>query len=87
MHLSQSLLLVSGLDNADLLLRNYDDLQILNVYNHWKFLPINYVYENLSNFGPDIKKIIKPFYLMLPNFITRQSLPFYGGEMILVIKK
>jgi 2-polyprenyl-3-methyl-5-hydroxy-6-metoxy-1,4-benzoquinol methylase len=63
------------------------NLEILNVYNHWKFLPINYVYENLSNFGPDIKKIIKPFYLMLPNFITRQSLPFYGGEMILVIKK
>ena len=63
------------------------DLEILNVYNHWKYLPIEYVYENLSNFGPDIKKIIKPFYFILPSFIKRQSLPFYGGEMILAIKK
>lgn len=85
---------ISPIEHIHLFSKNYltkwineQNLEILNVYNHWKYLPIEYVYENLSNFGPDIKKIIKPFYLLLPNFIKRQSLPFYGDEMILVIKK
>tara|TARA_A100001015_G_C14974861_1_gene706783 strand:+ start:942 stop:1709 length:768 start_codon:yes stop_codon:yes gene_type:complete len=85
---------ISPIEHIHLFSKNYltkwineQNLEILNVYNHWKYLPIEYVYENLSNFGPDIKKIIKPFYLLLPNFIKRQFLPFYGGEMILVIKK
>lgn len=85
---------ISPIEHIHLFSKNFltrwfkeQNLEILNVYDHWKFLPIEYVYHNLSNFGPDIKKIIKPFYLVLPNFIKRKSLPFYGGEMILVLKK
>ncbi len=60
--------------------------QVIDTYRHWKFLPIEYVYSNLSNFGPDIKKFINPIYKFLPNFIKIRTLPFYGGEMIVVLK-
>lgn len=59
----------------------------LKYINHCKHLPIKYVYENLSNFGPDIQNYIRPLYNILPNFIKKLSLPFYGGEMILICKK
>jgi len=66
---------------------NNEKFSVVDFENHWKSLPIQYVYENLSNFGPEIKSIIKPFYWLLPNFIKNLSLPFYGGEMIMAAKK
>jgi 2-polyprenyl-3-methyl-5-hydroxy-6-metoxy-1,4-benzoquinol methylase len=58
----------------------------LKYINHCKHLPIEYVYANLSNFGPCIQNYIRPLYNILPNFIKKLSLPFYGGEMILIGK-
>mgnify|MGYP001998489828 CR=1 FL=1 len=66
---------------------NNERFSVVNFENHWKSLPIQYVYENLSNFGPEIKSIVKPFYWLLPKFVKNLSLPFYGGEMIMAAKK
>lgn len=52
---------------------------------HIKKLPLNYVYQNMQNFGPEFHRLLKPF----SGSITRSNLtlPFYGGEMILLARK
>lgn len=54
---------------------------------HWKRLPVAYVYHMLQNFGPEFYKIARPFYSFLPSPITKISLPFYIGEMIVIARK
>lgn len=54
---------------------------------HWKRLPVAYVYHMLQNFGPEFYKIARPFYSFLPDPITKISLPFCIGEMIVIAKK
>ena len=63
-----------------------DQLKIVKSYNHIKYLPIDYVYSNLDNFGSDIKFLINPIYKIIPNFIRKKRFPFMVGEMILVFK-
>jgi SAM-dependent methyltransferase len=46
---------------------------------HIKTLPVGYVYENLSNFGPEWKRFLRPLHLLLGD----TALPFYGGEMLI----
>jgi SAM-dependent methyltransferase len=75
--------------SKDSLKMQFNNLNFKNieVNTHWKYLTIDYVYKNLSNFGPQIKKIIKPFYKILPNFLRNKKLYFNGGEMIFIAQK
>lgn len=50
---------------------------------HWKTLPVSYVYEMMSNFGPTLRSMLSPIYRVLPKAIREKSLPFYVGEMII----
>lgn len=52
---------------------------------HIKKLPLNYVYQNMQNFGPEFHKLLKPLSGLITH--TNLSLPFYGGEMILLAQK
>ena len=54
----------------------------LKVTRHWKRLPVEYVYEMLSNFGPELRRLAQPFYTLLPASLRRMSAPFYIGEMV-----
>ena len=36
-----------------------------------------------KTFGTEFHKILKPFYDILPKFITERRMPFYVGEVIL----
>jgi SAM-dependent methyltransferase len=47
---------------------------------HWKRLRVGYVYDQLENFGPEWRWLLR----WVPK---RWSLPFYGGEMIAVATK
>lgn len=59
----------------------------ITVKPHWKRLSVNYVYEMMQNYGSEFRKIIRPFYVLLPDAIKRLSLPFYIGEMIIIARK
>lgn len=54
---------------------------------HWKKLPISYVYNMFYNFGPEFYKFLGPIYKLLPGFMTNMCLPFYVGETIVIAKK
>ena len=54
---------------------------------HWKRLPIAYAYRMLQNFGPEWYRLFKPIYGLLPRRVTKASLPFYVGEMIVTARK
>lgn len=66
---------------------NNSNFRNIEVYTHWKYLTLEYVYSNFSNFGIRIKKIIEPFYKLLPDFIKKKKFYFNGGEMILIAQK
>lgn len=67
---------------------NNNDLQIKFSKNHYKVLPIAYVYNMLTVFGPEIKKIISKIEIIYDIKKSKISLPFYIGEMfIIAIKK
>ena len=59
-------------------------LQNIRILNHWKKLPVAYVYEMLQNYGPEFHRLLAPVYGVLPRSIKDASLPFYIGEMILL---
>lgn len=61
--------------------------EIIHESNHIKKLPFSYVYNMLSNFGPEFKTILKPLDFLMPRVIKRFPLPFYVGEIIIVAKK
>jgi cyclopropane fatty-acyl-phospholipid synthase-like methyltransferase len=46
---------------------------------HVKTLPVGYVYEMLSNYGPEWKRLFRPVHLLLRD----APLPFYVGEMLI----
>ncbi len=54
---------------------------------HWKKLPVDYVFNMLQNYGPEFHTLIKPVYTRLPERLTRVSLPFYVGEMLVIAHK
>jgi 2-polyprenyl-3-methyl-5-hydroxy-6-metoxy-1,4-benzoquinol methylase len=45
---------------------------------HVKLLPVAYVYEMLSSFGPEWRRAMRPIQILL----GRVPLPFYAGEML-----
>jgi 2-polyprenyl-3-methyl-5-hydroxy-6-metoxy-1,4-benzoquinol methylase len=54
---------------------------------HIKWLPIEYVYNNLRMFGPDLQKVINPIYQPFRKIFSNVVLPFYGGEMLMLAQK
>jgi 2-polyprenyl-3-methyl-5-hydroxy-6-metoxy-1,4-benzoquinol methylase len=62
-------------------------LTAVEVRNHWKTLPVAYVYQMLENFGPEVHRLARPFYGILPNAARKSSLPFYVGEMLMTARK
>lgn len=62
-------------------------LQTVYVSGHWKSLPVGYVFEMLQNFGPELHRLLRPGYRLMPGFLRRATLPFYVGEMILLARK
>jgi len=44
---------------------------------HIKRLPVGYVYEMLSNYGPEWRRLFRPIHLLFGDTV----LPFYVGEM------
>jgi 2-polyprenyl-3-methyl-5-hydroxy-6-metoxy-1,4-benzoquinol methylase len=54
---------------------------------HWKKLPVDYVFNMLQNYGPEFHRLIKPVYTRLPEQLTRVSLTFYVGEMLVIAHK
>lgn len=55
--------------------------------NHWKKMPINYLYNNLHIFGTELLPLVNPFYKILPSFLKKRSVYFYVGEMIVMARK
>lgn len=72
--------------SISILLRKFN-LSIVQKYKDIKFLRIGYIIEQLSTFGSEIYSLIKPFKNLLPNIIKNKSIPAYGGEMIILIKR
>jgi 2-polyprenyl-3-methyl-5-hydroxy-6-metoxy-1,4-benzoquinol methylase len=62
-------------------------LRNVRVLNHWKQLPVAYVYEMLQTFGPEFHRLLTPLYRVLPRAVKEASLSFYMGELILLAEK
>jgi len=72
--------------NIRTLLERYG-FRVIKVKSHWKRLPVGYVYNNLQSFGPECYKIMSNIMPLLPSSVLSWRLPFYGGEMILIVEK
>jgi 2-polyprenyl-3-methyl-5-hydroxy-6-metoxy-1,4-benzoquinol methylase len=59
----------------------------IHITNHVKRLPVAYVYAMMANFGTELRKIVAPFYNLLPQAARNVQLPFYIGEMIVTARK
>ncbi len=64
-----------------------NDFEDISFFPHWKKLPVAYVYNMLQSFGKEFYKLSTPIYKLLPQWVTRQTLPFYIGEMIMMARK
>lgn len=53
---------------------------------HIKKLPLGYVYNQFQNFGPEFYRLLRPLGGIIAK-LSSVSLPFYGGEMIMIAKK
>ena len=62
----------------------FDDVAIRA---HWKRLPVDYVYEMMINFGPQLRRLVTPIYRVTPGPIRRSALPFYAGEIIVTARR
>ena len=62
-------------------------LKEIQVHNHWKTLPVEYVYQMMQNYGPDLRRLLTPLYKLSPAFIRNSALPFYVGEMLVTARK
>ncbi len=54
------------------------------VYGHWKRLPVEYVFEMMRHYGPEIRALIRPLYALSPKWLRASAAPFYIGEMFVV---
>lgn len=53
---------------------------------HVKKLPLGYVYRQFKNFGIEFYRLLRPLESIILK-LSSISLPFYGGEMIIIAKK
>jgi hypothetical protein len=61
--------------------------KLVRVIPHWKRLPLEYVYRQLENFGPEYYRLASKLVPLLPLRFFRMKVPFYGGEMLLASEK
>lgn len=61
--------------------------EVIKSTSHIKKLPIQYVYNNLKNFGPELYTLAKPLSGIFNSKLGKISFPFYIGEMIILAKK
>jgi 2-polyprenyl-3-methyl-5-hydroxy-6-metoxy-1,4-benzoquinol methylase len=52
---------------------------------HWKTLPLSYIYQQFQNFGPEFYRMLKPFQGIFLNYHV--AIHVYGGEMIMLARK
>lgn len=62
-------------------------LEDIEVRRHWKKLPIAYLCNNMEFFGRRIYNKLRPCFRLLPGFISRTSVPFYIGEVVVLAGK
>jgi SAM-dependent methyltransferase len=60
------------------LLLAQEGFENIAVRRHIKWLPVSFVDEQLSTFGPSLRRAFHPFARLLGD----ARLPFYGGEML-----
>ena len=75
-----------SIKSLSILLKKFD-LHIIKKRRDIKFLRIGFVIDQLSTFGSEIYNLIDPYKDLIPRFIKNKILPFYGGEMFLIIKR
>ena len=68
------------------LLRQFD-FSSIEFYSHVKHLPVDYIFNNLKNFGPELYNKLHNIYKISPRFIKTMRLPFYGGEMVVIASR
>lgn len=54
---------------------------------HWKVLPVEYVFQMLQHFGPELRAFAEPLYRLLPRAARSFALPFYAGEVLVSARK
>ncbi len=72
--------------NIKILLGRYG-FSVIRTINHWKKLPVGYVYNQFQNFGPEFRQIFSKIMPFLPHSVLDWKLPFYVGEMIVIAQK
>lgn len=74
--------------NIAILLKRYG-FDLIDMANHWKRLPLGYVYNQFENFGPEYYNFLSCLFRLpfLSQKILVWNLPFYVGEMLLLAKK
>lgn len=53
--------------------------------NHWKKLPLGYIYNMFNIFGPEFHKLLKPFKKHIK--MSKITVPVYIGELIITARK
>jgi len=51
-------------------------LQEIDIRSHWKTLPVEYVYQMMQNYGPELRRVLMPIYKLCPRFVRDSALPF-----------
>ena len=59
----------------------------IEITQHWKRLPISYIYFMLRDFGPEFHAWLRPLYRHLPHSLVAAAIPCYAGEMIVTAIK
>jgi len=59
----------------------------LSLHRHVKRLPLAYVFEMMRSYGPQWRRLVAPFYRLLPSPVRALRLPFYGGEMLATARR
>jgi hypothetical protein len=54
---------------------------------HWKRLTIEYVFEMMRHYGPEIRTMVEPLYRIIPRAIRNLAIPFFVGEMVLAARR
>ncbi len=54
---------------------------------HWKSHRLSFCYHQLKNFSPEIQKLVKPIYSLLPQAILNLRILYYLGEVISISRK
>lgn len=57
------------------------------IKNHWKHLPIEYIFNNFQTFGPEFYRFFSRVYSILPAKIKHTKIPVFIGEIIVSARK